>query len=96
MQHNTTTTQVYQRRNQDQDITPFLDKHLNSEDEEVEHDLCDYDLGIDIEKELHKVMQSVPLSDLIKLPTFKDQVQQFFDRILIENAPMIVYESCHI
>ena len=46
---------VYQRRNQDQNITPFLDQHVKSK-QEVEHDLCDYDLGIDIEKKLHKVM----------------------------------------
>ena len=83
MQHNTTTTQVYQRRNQDQDITPFLDKHLILEEEEEseEHDLCNYDLRIDIEQELHKVMQNVPLSELVKLPSIKDQVQQFFDSI---------------
>ena len=90
------TNQVYQRRNQDQSITPFLDKHLNSEDEEVEHDLYDYDLGIDIEKELHKLMQNVPLSELVKLPMVKNQVQQFFDNIPVANDPKIIYESCHV
>ena len=88
------TIHVYQSRNQDQNITPFLDQHLNSKEEEVEHDLCDYDLGINIEKGLHKVMQSIPLSELVKFPIVKDQVQQFFDKIPI--APKIVYESCHI
>ena len=45
-------TQVYQCRNKEQNITPFLHKHLILEEEEVsvEHDLCDYELGTDIEK----------------------------------------------
>ena len=86
-----------QHRNKEQDITPFLDKHLILEEEESEeHDLCDYDLGIDIEQELHKVMQNVSLSELVTLPSVKYQVQQFFDNIPVENAPEIVYESCHI
>ena len=41
-------------------------------------------------------MQSVPLSELVKLPIVKDQVQDFFDKIPMENAPRIAYESCHI
>ena len=90
-------TQVYQRRNKEKNITPFLDKHKNLEEEELEErDLCDYDLGIDIEQELHKVMQNVSLGELVKLPFVKDQVQRFFDNILVANAPEIVYESCHI
>ena len=90
-------TQVYQRRNKEQNITPFLDDHKNLEEEEwEERDLCDYDLGIDIEHELHKVMQNVSLGELVKLPSVKDQVQQFFDNIPVVNAPEIVYETCHI
>ena len=70
------TTQVYQHKNKEQDITPFQDKHIILEEEESEeHDLCDYDLGVDIEQELHKVMQNVSLSELVKLPSVKDQVQ---------------------
>ena len=60
-----------------------------------EQDLCDYDLGIDIEKELHKVMQNVSMSELVKLPSIKDQVQQF----LITSQwlmLLILFESCHI
>ena len=91
------TTQVYQRRNKEQDATPFLDKHKTVEEEEwEEQDLCDYDLGIDIEQELHKVMQNVSLGELVKLLTVKDQVQRVFDNILVDNAPNIFYESCHI
>ena len=85
------TTQVYQRRNKEQDITPFLDKHIILEEEEsTKQDLCDYDLGIDIEQELHKVMQNVSLSELIKLPSVKDQVQQIFDNNPVANTPEIV------
>ena len=90
------TIQAYQRKKQDQSITPFLDQHLKSKEEEVEHDLCDYDLGIEIEKEFHKVMYIVSLSELVKLSSVKDQVQQFFDNILVTNIPEIVYEPCHI
>ena len=72
------TTQVYQRKNKEQDITPFLDKHIILEEEESEEqDLCDYDIGIDIEQKLHKVMQTMSLSELVKLPSVKDQVQKF-------------------
>ena len=91
------TTQVYQCRNKEQDITLFLDKHIILEEEESkEHGLCDYHLGIDIEQELHKVMQNVSLSELVKLPSVKDQVQQLFDNIPIANSPKIIYESFHI
>ena len=70
------TTQVYQHRNKEQDITPFLDKHLILEDEESEeHDLYNYDLGIDIEQDFHKAMQNVSLSELVKLSSIKDQFQ---------------------
>ena len=41
-------------------------------------------------------MQSVPLSELVKLPIVKDQVQQFFNKIHIENTPKIAYDSCNI
>ena len=41
-------------------------------------------------------MQNVSLGELVKLPSIKDQVQQFFDNIPVANAPEIVYESCHI
>ena len=41
-------------------------------------------------------MQNVPLSELVKLPMVKDQVQHFFDRIPIANTPRFAYESCHI
>ena len=88
------TTQVYHK---EKVITHFLDKHKTLEDEEwKEQDLCDYDLGIDIEQELHKVMQIVSLGELVKLPSIKDQVQQFFDNIPVANALEIFYESCHI
>ena len=66
------TTQIYQRRSEEQDITPLLDKHLILEEEANEHDICYYDLGIDIEQELHKVMKNVSLSELVKLPAVKD------------------------
>ena len=41
-------------------------------------------------------MQNVSLTELVKLPLIKDQVQKFFDNIPVANAPEIVYESCHI
>ena len=41
-------------------------------------------------------MQNVSLSELVKLPSVKVQVQQFFDNIPVANTPEIVYESCHI
>ena len=90
------TTQVYQRRNKEQDITPFLDKHKTVEEEEwEEQDFCDYDLWVNIEQKLHKVMQNVSLGELVKLPSVKDQVQRFFDNIPMANAPDTIYESCH-
>ena len=76
---------------------PFLDKCLNQKKEEESHRLsqCDYDLDIDIEKELNKVMQSVPLFELMKLSTIKEQVQEFFDKIPLKDEPKIDFGSCH-
>ena len=91
------TAQFYQCRNKEQDIILFLDKYKTLEEEEWDgQNLCNYDLGIDIEQELHKVMQNVSLGELVKLPSVKDQVQRVFDNILVDNAPDIFYESCHI
>ena len=41
-------------------------------------------------------MQNVSLSELVKLPSIKDQVQRFFHNIPVANALEIVYESCHV
>ena len=41
-------------------------------------------------------MQNVSLSELVKLPSVKDRVLQFFDNIPVVNVPKIIYESCHI
>ena len=41
-------------------------------------------------------MQNVPLDELVKLSYFKVQVQRFFDKIPMANAPDTIYESCHI
>ena len=42
-----------------------------------------YNLTINIEKELDKITQSIPLTELIKFPSVKDQVIEFFDSIPI-------------
>ena len=43
----------------------------------------EYDLNINIEKELDKITQNIPLTELIKIPSVKNQVIEFFDSLPI-------------
>ena len=60
--------QVYQRPNNNQSAPHFLEKHLKQNKKEKIQQPCDYD----IEKEINNVMQSVPLTELMKFPTIKE------------------------
>ena len=43
--------------------------------------LPEYDLDINIERELDKVMHNIPLTEWMKIPSVKEQVVEFFESI---------------
>ena len=75
----------------------FLDKHKAiNEDNKKEEDLAlgDLNLNIDIEKELSKIMCNIPITELMKVPSVRSQVEEFFDGIGQEKTPEVVLEYC--
>ena len=64
--------------------------------EEEYFSLQDFNLNIDMKKELGKMMCNILVTELMKVPLVKGQVEEFFDGIGQEKTPEVVLESCHI
>ena len=77
----------------------FLDKHkeINEDKKEEEYiALEDFNLNIDMKKELGKIMCNIPVTELMKVPLVRSQVEELFDGIGQENTPKVVLESSHM
>ena len=78
--------QIYKMEKGRERPLSFFDQKLEekkNEDKELDIIPIESDLNINIEKELDKITQSIPLTELIKFPSVKDQVIEFFDSIPI-------------
>ena len=67
--------QIYKREKGRKRSLPFLDRKLEeNKDEEKELDQIpvEYDLNINIEKELDKITQNIPLTELVKFFVHKE------------------------
>ena len=53
----------------------------NDEEKELDQIPAEYDLNINIEKELDKITQNIPLTESVKISSIKSQVSKFFDTI---------------
>ena len=74
---------TYQRIRDGQKPTPFIEKRSNELPILVSEPILlpEYDLDINIERELDKVMHNIPLTKLMKIPSVKEQVVEFFESI---------------
>ena len=68
-----------------------------NEDKKEEEDLAlgDLNLNIDIEKELSKIMCSIPITELMNVPSVRIQVEEFFDSVGQDKAPEFALEFGH-
>ena len=74
---------TYQQRRDGQKPTPFIEKRINELPSLVSGPILlpQYDLDINIERELDRVMHNIPLTKLMKIPSVKEQVVEFFESI---------------
>ena len=77
----------------------FFDKRkVINEDKKEEEDLAlgDLNLNIDIEKELSKIMCSIPITELMNVPSVRSRVEEFFDSIAQDKTPEFALEPDRI
>ena len=74
---------TYQRRRDGQNPTPFIEKRSSELPSPVSEliFLPEYDLDVNTERKLDRVMHNIPLIELMKIPSVKEQVVEFFESI---------------